>query len=157
MFREICDFLGRRNHKWTLHIPMDWFPICANQLGWSEDDRRRLGHWAPGSQMMERYDRAACATELRLGSAIFGKITNGQWEPARSFEAPIQVGDASANNTGLTTAPNHNPNERDGLLLTQQQEPAELSGDDTSTSSVTRGNKSGALSGVAISDLYSGY
>ena len=67
MFKEICEFLRRMNPKWTLHCARNWPPECANQLGWSEDGHRGIGHWVIGSQMMERYDRALRATELRLG------------------------------------------------------------------------------------------
>ena len=47
-----------------------------------------MGHWAPGSVMMEHYDRAQCATELRLRGDILERVRNQGWAPAGSFEVP---------------------------------------------------------------------
>ena len=88
LFKKLCEHLGYEDPKWTLHSARAWFPTCANQLGWSEEERRRLGHWAPGSQMMDTYDRALRTTELRLRSSIFEKITIADWVPTHSFEVP---------------------------------------------------------------------
>ena len=71
MFHRLCEHLGYEGPKRTLRSARAWFPTCANQLEWSEEERRRLGHWAPGSQMMDTYDRALCTAELRLRSSIF--------------------------------------------------------------------------------------
>ena len=37
--------------------------------------------------MPDRYDRAECATELRLRAGIIGEIQDG-WRPTKSFEIP---------------------------------------------------------------------
>ena len=42
--------------NWAIDRPRAWFPTRANQLGRSEGERRRLGHWAPGSKMIDAYD-----------------------------------------------------------------------------------------------------
>ena len=152
MFRKTCEFLGYKNPKWTLHSARNWFPTCANQLGWSEDDRRRLGHWAPGSFTMEKYDRDICTTELRLGSSIFGTITDNKWEPTPAFEVPKPLAnslDANQTNPQVT-------NEKTIEQVTTHVERIEaVSDDDSSTSSMTWDNKSDGLSEVDIADLYS--
>ena len=88
MFRCLCTTLGFKDPKWTLHSPRAFFPTCANQLGWSEEDRRKIGHWAPGSVMMEHYDRAVCTTELRLRDDILRRVRTQNWVPTGSFEVP---------------------------------------------------------------------
>ena len=74
--------------KWTLHSARNWLPTCANQLGWTQEDRRKLGHWAANSEMMDRYDRALCTTELRLRNGIVSRISAEGWAPTASFEVP---------------------------------------------------------------------
>ena len=162
MFKKLCDYLGYENTKYTLHSARAWLPTCASQLGWSEGDRRRLGHWAPGSVMMETYDRAVCTSELRLRGSIFHKITDENWEPEKEFEAPA-VKDSpaptlvggSAITTVVKAVTNDNPSE--GGPGCGKGEPGETLGlsdeDDTSSSSITRG-KTSVLSEVDIADLY---
>ena len=41
--------------------------------------------------MPDRYDRAECATELRLRAEILEKIRRG-WRPAAAFETPVSPG-----------------------------------------------------------------
>lgn len=88
MFRKLCEYLGYENPKWAMRSARAWFPTCASQLGWSEDDRMRLWHWAPGSQMMDTYDGALFTAELRFRNDIFEKITARGWVPTQSFEVP---------------------------------------------------------------------
>ena len=54
------------------------FPNCANQLRFPREERERLGHWAPGSAAPGRYDKAVCATEIRLRNEILQKIRSGR-------------------------------------------------------------------------------
>ena len=56
-------------------------------ITFSREDREKLGRWAPGSLMPDRYDRATCTTELRLRNEILERIRSG-WEPTNSFETP---------------------------------------------------------------------
>ena len=70
-----------------VHSPRSWFATLAKQLLYTREDREKLGHWAPGSLMPERYDRATCATELRLRGEILQRVRNG-WEPDGPFETP---------------------------------------------------------------------
>ena len=81
MFRVLRATLGFGNTIWTLHSERAWLPTCANQLGWNADDRRKIGHMAHGSVMMDHYDRAAYTTELRLRDAISRKVRARNWEP----------------------------------------------------------------------------
>ena len=53
--------------------------------GRSEDGRMALGHRAPGSAMMETYNRAVCATGLRMPNSISGKIPNERWHATKAF------------------------------------------------------------------------
>ena len=152
MFKKIFEFLGHEKPKWTLRSARAWFPTCANQLGRSEDGRRRLGHWDPGSQMMETYDRDVCATELRLGRSISGMITDRKWSPTAAFEAPRPISDTNEGSVvpGITPT----------VEIVQPMTPIteEIEGDTDegpSTSSMTWGNKSDGLSEVDIADLYS--
>ena len=152
----MCEFLGYKNNKWAIHRARAGFPTCANQLGRSEDDRRTLGHWAHGSQMMERYYRDVCVAELRLGNSIFGKITNGRRAPTGSFEVPHPSAEPGINEkAGISQEIATIPSERDKSCLPQPEELLEQSGDDASTSSATWDNRSDVLSDVDISDLHS--
>ena len=140
-----------------------WLPTCASQLGWSEDDRRRLGHWAPGSHMMDTYDRALCTTELRQRNSIFGKIANDGWTPTKSSDVP-RVADVIR-----TTPPRGSAQEQTVLRIKNEPaiettssgkacEPSQIieeSEDDSSASSITWGNCS-ILSEADIADLYGG-
>ena len=85
--------LSRLEHEFgfkltlTLHSFRNFFATCAHQLLRPREDREKLGHWAPGSVMPDRYDRATCATELRLRNEILTKVATG-WRPTESFEVP---------------------------------------------------------------------
>ena len=151
MFKKLCEFLGYANPKWTLHSARNWFPTCANQLGWSEDDRRRLGHWAPGSQMMEKYDRAICTTELRLRGSIFDLIPDHKWLPTPAFEVPQPLLDSNA----TSSAPQTGMNQAGTRPTPAVEEIVDESDGGSSTSSITWDNKSDVLSEVDIADLYS--
>ena len=87
MVRLISDELGFNKGELSLHSARNFLPTCASQLGWDLDDRRKVGHWAPGSEMPGKYDRAFCVTEQRLRGNIFSKIGGG-WAPAISYEVP---------------------------------------------------------------------
>ena len=160
MFRKLCEYMGYEKPIRTLHSARSWFPTCAAQLGWSEDDRRRLGHWAPGSDMMETYDRAVCTSELRLRNTIMGKITSEGRSPTKAFEVPPAAsfedmpptrGSDSSGDTQVAIIPTPNKNAATGVIITE----GELSEDDSSTSSLTW-DKLSVLSEVDIADLYGG-
>ena len=84
-FRRICVILGFEQPKWTLRSARAWCPTCANQLGWSEEDRRKLGRWAPGFSTMDHYDRAVCTTELRIRNIILWEIRDDARAPMPAF------------------------------------------------------------------------
>ena len=44
--------------------------------------------------MMEHYDRAVCATELRLRNSILLKIRDDDWQPSPAFQVPVEEGKA---------------------------------------------------------------
>ena len=71
-----------------VHSFRNWAPTCADQLRFPREERERLGRWAPGSAMPDRYDKAVCATELRLRNEILEKIRPG-WRPRNEFELEI--------------------------------------------------------------------
>ena len=54
-----------------------------------------LGHWAPGSDMPDHYDRAYCAAELRLRDSVLARVADG-WAPARAFEIPKTTNEPEA-------------------------------------------------------------
>ena len=70
-----------------LHSPRNFFPTCAGQLLYGGEFREKLGRRAPGSTMPDRYDRAECATELRVRAEIIEKIQRGR-RPTKPFEIP---------------------------------------------------------------------
>ena len=70
-----------------LRSARNFFTTCAGQLLYGREFREKLGRWTPGSIMPDRYDRAECATELRLRSEIIAKIQGG-WKPTKAFEVP---------------------------------------------------------------------
>ena len=76
---------GMENHL-KIHSPRTWYATLARQLAYPREDREKLGHWAPGSLMPDRYDRALCSTELRLRNEILTKIREQNWEPVDSYE-----------------------------------------------------------------------
>ena len=83
---RICGNSGFEK-GYTLHSPRNWFSTCAGQLLYTREHREKLGRWAPGSVMPDHYDKAVCATELRLRSEITQRINNG-WRPSKEYEIP---------------------------------------------------------------------
>ena len=79
------------NTHFRIHPPRSWCATIARQLLYSREDREKLGLWAPGSLMPELYDRATCATELRLRDEILTKIKEG-FVPAGPFELAKKAG-----------------------------------------------------------------
>ena len=73
-----------------LHSPRTFFATCAGQLRFSREEREKLGRWAPGSVMPERYDRAVCVTELRIRDDIVSRIVRDGWRPEASFAVPAK-------------------------------------------------------------------
>ena len=70
--------------SFQLHSARNFPTACAVQLLYGREFREKLGRWAPGSVMPDRYDRAECATELRLRSEIIAKIQVGGNPPKLS-------------------------------------------------------------------------
>ena len=70
-----------------LHSARNFFATCAGQLLYGREFREKLGRWTAGSLMPDRYDRAECATELRLRSEIIEKLNSG-WRPTKAYEVP---------------------------------------------------------------------
>ena len=75
----------------TLHSFRARYATCANQLAFKREDRGKLGRWAAGSVMPDRYDRATCATELRLRNEVVAQVLDG-WRPQVAFEVPTKPG-----------------------------------------------------------------
>ena len=82
--RDIASTFGF-SKKCKLHSFRAWAPTCATQLGGHREDRGRLSHWAPGSAMPDRYDRAICTTELKVRERIFAKFRAGR-RPLGAFQ-----------------------------------------------------------------------
>ena len=111
--------------------------------------------------MMETYDRAVCATELRLRDAIFGKITTEGWHPTKAFEAPKSVENentpiigGSAQTPAILHVEDGHPGTNESVTAVCKTHASEASESDSSTSSITWDNVS-VLSEVDIADLYS--
>ena len=105
--RRIRVDLGFAHPKWTLRTARARFRTCANQLGRSEGDRRKSGHRAPGASMMGRYDRASCATELRIRVSILSRIRDDAWAPAPARQFPPVAGAATGSRRSVAgAAPN---------------------------------------------------
>ena len=75
------------NLKLTLRSFRNFCAKCAHRLLYPREGRGKLGHWATGSAMPDRYDRAICATELRLRNEILNKVATG-WRPTEAYEVP---------------------------------------------------------------------
>ena len=88
-FRRLTALFGFEG-KFTLRSPRNWFTTCAGQLLYSREHREKLGRWAPGSVMPDHYDRAVCATELRLRNEIIAKLNLG-WRPSKEYETPTAL------------------------------------------------------------------
>ena len=82
----------------TIQRPRNFYATCARQLLFSKEERNTLGHWKADSEMRNTYDRAVCATELRLRDSILNKIDGG-WRPAPAFEIPNPQERADAQDT----------------------------------------------------------
>ena len=76
-----------RDLKLKLRSPRNFFTTCAGQQLFPLEQREKLGRWAKGSVIPDRYGRALCATELRFRGDIIGRIEGG-WRPQISFEPP---------------------------------------------------------------------
>ena len=85
-----------------LHSFRGWAPTCASQMRLPREEREKLGHWAPGSIMPDRYDKATCATELRIRTEILNKVRE-VWRPQRAFEVETKEGDAGTESDGSTS------------------------------------------------------
>ena len=70
-----------------LHSARNFPTTCTSQLRFPLEQRGKLGWRAKGSIMPDRYDRALCATELRLPGDIIDRITQGR-RPQCAFEVP---------------------------------------------------------------------
>ena len=77
------------SEKINLHSFRGWAPTCASQLNFHREEREKLGHWAPGSTMPDRYDKAVCATELKLRDRILPQVRPG-WRPQQAFQVGTQ-------------------------------------------------------------------
>ena len=82
------DDLGFPNTGCTMHSPRNWFPSCAVQLGWVEEQLCKLGRWEPGSKMPHTYDRTVCTAELLMRNSILEKINSQGWPHTPEFEVP---------------------------------------------------------------------
>ena len=85
-FNQLEKVFGLKTGR-TLRPPRTWFATCANRLASKREVREKLGRWSAGSLMPGRYDRATCATELRLRSDIVNKVADGR-RPQGAFGIP---------------------------------------------------------------------
>ena len=76
------------NLKLKLHSPRTFFATCAGRLRIPREERAKLGMWAAGSLMPDRYGRAVCVTELATRGDIIKKINQDGWRPQGAFCAP---------------------------------------------------------------------
>ena len=88
LFRAMCATMGFPDTGRSVRSHRNWFPSCVGQLGWSEEQRRKLGRWEPGSKMPARYDRAVCSTEILARNSILEMINPQGWAPTPEFEVP---------------------------------------------------------------------
>ena len=92
----LACFRNLENALWfdsgcTLHSFRSWLATCANQLAFKREDREKLGRWSAGPVMPDRYDRATCATELRLRNEIVAQVADGR-RPQVALEVPSKPG-----------------------------------------------------------------
>ena len=73
-----------------LHSARNFFATCAGQLLYGREFREKLGRRTAGILMPDRYDRAECATELRLRSEIIEKLNSGR-RPTKAYEVPPTI------------------------------------------------------------------
>ena len=113
-FRDL-EKLVHMDAKCTWRSFRTCFATCANQLAFKREGRETLGRWAAGSVMPDRYDRASCATELRLRSEIMGQVNDG-WRPQNAPEPPkvrskrkrqAESSSSSAESTSSTPTASH--------------------------------------------------
>ena len=86
-----------------LHSARTRFATCAGKLEFSLEERTTLGRWEPGSVMPNLYDRAICATELKIRRKILERINEG-WVPAHAFEIPEIPGTTQARTARLSSS-----------------------------------------------------
>ena len=66
------------------------FPTAERQLRLSNETLNDLGHWAPNSGMPQRYDSAACVSEL-TGKATVRRAFQGGWSMVGPGCVPLPV------------------------------------------------------------------
>ena len=95
----------------TLHSPRNWFPTMGDQLLFPGEKRNRLGRWAKGSKMPEKYDRTFCVSELKIRDDILQELNKG-WTPEDNFEIPTkkkeerdELETSPAGDTSVVTTP----------------------------------------------------
>ena len=163
MFKASRDHAWCKNPKWEMRSARAWLPTCASQLARSEDGRRRHGHWAPCPQMVERYDRAHRAAELRLGNSTCDMISQLGWRPTVAFAVPgkltrgehgrydYQTKPPDGNEASEDTPPDSTATNATNPMAYDE---CVKSDDDSTAASVTRCKKPGCNSEVDIADLY---
>ena len=72
-------------HSWA-HL----FPTAGRQLRLSNETLNDMGHWAPNSVMPQRYDSAACVSEL-TGKATVRQAFQGGWSMVGRGCVPLPV------------------------------------------------------------------
>ena len=72
-------------HSWR-HL----FPKAGRQLRLSNETLNDMGHWAPNSGMPQRYDSAACVSEL-TGKATVRRAFQGGWSMVGPGCVPLPV------------------------------------------------------------------
>ena len=72
-------------HSWR-HL----FPTAWRQLQLSNETLNDMGHWAPNSGMPQRYDSAACVSEL-TGKATVRRAFQGGWSMVGLGCVPLPV------------------------------------------------------------------
>ena len=72
-------------HSWR-HL----FPTAGRQLRLSNETLNDMGHWAPNSGMPQRYDSAACVSEL-TGKATVRRAFQGGWSMVGPGCVPLPV------------------------------------------------------------------
>ena len=72
-------------HSWR-HL----FPTAGRQLQLSNATLNDMGHWAPNSGMPQRYDSAACVSEL-TGKATVRQAFQGNWSMVGPGCVPLLV------------------------------------------------------------------
>ena len=89
--------------RFKLHPFRNRATTCASQLRYPREGRDRLGHWAPGGGIPDGYDKAVCASELRIRADILDKV-HEEWRPQKSFDAEAKVPQEEAGPTSVGTS-----------------------------------------------------